>query len=264
MITKQPDTVEQLLQDLAPTNTEPLWAQMAKLNPPEPNPKAVPHVWRYDLLRPHLVRAGELVTEKQAERRVLLLVNPALDAPYTTDTINSGLQLVMPNETAPAHRHVAYAMRFIIEGQGGFTAIHGERITMQRGDLILTPSWKYHDHGKDGSGPMIWLDQLNLPSFRHFPVHFVEHYKDPRYPAVDVDSTTSELVFPWVKMQEKLDTAKQAWIRLRYLTGRGQEGEKLFRSSCLTGSLTNLISSQQVSRGVCRASRKRAIFPSHP
>ena len=156
------------------------------------------------------------------QRRRCLHINT--DAPYTTDTINAGLQLVMPNETAPAHRHVAYAMRFIIEGQGGFTAIHGKRITMQRGDLILTPSWKFHDHGKDGSGPMIWLDQLNLPSFRHFPVHFVEHYKHPRYPAVEVDSETSDLVFPWAKMQAKLDAAKKDWIRERYVTKSGEEG----------------------------------------
>lgn len=34
----------------------------------------------------------------------------------------AGLQLVMPNEVVPAHRHTAFAMRFIIDGQGGFTA----------------------------------------------------------------------------------------------------------------------------------------------
>ena len=95
--------------------------------------------------------------------------NAFVEAPYCTDTINAGLQLVMPNEVAPAHRHTAFAMRFIIEGAGGFTAVHGRRIRMQRGDLILTPSWNWHDHGKDGLGPMIWLDQLNLPSFKHFP-----------------------------------------------------------------------------------------------
>ena len=71
----------------------------------------------------------------------------------------------MPNETAPAHRHVAFAMRFIIEGEGGFTAVHGRRIKMRRGDVILTPTMNWHDHGKDGSGPMIWLGiQLRLKS----------------------------------------------------------------------------------------------------
>jgi gentisate 1,2-dioxygenase len=66
------------------------------------------------------------------------------DAPHTTDTLYAGLQLVMPGETAPAHRHSAFACRFIIEGDGGFTAIHGRRIKMHRGDFILTPTWRYH------------------------------------------------------------------------------------------------------------------------
>ena len=129
----------------------------------------------------------------------------------------------MPNETAPAHRHTAFAMRFIIEGTGGFTAVHGRRITMQRGDVILTPSMNWHDHGKDGSGPMIWLDTLDLPCFKHYPVHFVEHYADPRYPAEDVDSSTSPMVFSWNKMQAKLDAAERPWVRERYLKANGQE-----------------------------------------
>ena len=68
---------EQLLSELKTTHTLPLWAQMEKLNPPAPNPSTIPYVWRYDELRPHLLRAGDLISEKQAERRVLMLVNPA-------------------------------------------------------------------------------------------------------------------------------------------------------------------------------------------
>jgi len=130
----------------------------------------------------------------------------------------------MPNETAPAHRHVAFAMRFIIEGSGGFTAVHGKRVNMQRGDVILTPTWNFHDHGKDGSGPMIWLDGLDLPNFVHFPVHFVEHFDQPRYPAKDVDSNTSPIVFPWVKMKERLDEKGGDWVAERYLKTDGSEG----------------------------------------
>jgi gentisate 1,2-dioxygenase len=63
------------------------------------------------------------------------------EAPYTTDTIYAGLQLILPGETAPAHRHVAFALRFIIKGEGGFTAVEGRKIPMARGDVILTPSW---------------------------------------------------------------------------------------------------------------------------
>jgi gentisate 1,2-dioxygenase len=147
---KEADSAEKLISELPATHTLPLWAQMAKLNPPEPNPTCIPHIWRYNDLKPYLLRAGELISEKQAERRVLMLVNPAREAPYTTDTLYGGLQLVMPNETAPAHRHVAFAMRFVIEGSGGFTAVHGQRIGMTKGDVILTPTWNWHDHGKDG------------------------------------------------------------------------------------------------------------------
>jgi gentisate 1,2-dioxygenase len=71
------DAVHDLLEALQTQQTKPLWTQMAKLNPSLPNPTAIPHVWRYDDIRPHLLRAGELITEKQAERRVLMLVNPA-------------------------------------------------------------------------------------------------------------------------------------------------------------------------------------------
>lgn len=104
--------------------------KMNKLNPPVPTPKCEPYLWEYDKIRPALIKAGKLVTEKQAERRVLMLINPASEAPETTDTLYAGIQLVMPGETAPAHRHSAFALRFIIEGQAGFTAVQGRRFEM--------------------------------------------------------------------------------------------------------------------------------------
>lgn len=70
------DATNALLQKAAIYNTKPLWAQMTRLNPPLPNPRCRPHVWEYKKIRPELLKAGELVTEKQAERRVLMLVNP--------------------------------------------------------------------------------------------------------------------------------------------------------------------------------------------
>jgi len=234
--TTKDDEVHDLLSSLEHTHTKPLWNQMAKLNPPLPNPKTIPHIWKYDEIRPHLLRAGELITEKQAERRVLMLINPARDAPFTTDTLYAGLQLVMPNETAPAHRHTAFAMRFIIEGTGGFTAVHGRRIKMQRGDVILTPTWNWHDHGKDGSGPMIWLDGLDLPNFVHFPVHFVEHYSQPRYPAEDIDTSNSPIVFPWQKMKATLDSENKDWVSKPYLKADGSEVSKI-----LGGSASRLV-----------------------
>lgn len=74
---KMGDSAEKLLADLEQSKTLPLWAQMSRLNPPEPNPQCIPVVWEYEKIRPNLLRAGNLITEKQAERRVLMLVNPA-------------------------------------------------------------------------------------------------------------------------------------------------------------------------------------------
>lgn len=219
----EPDTAEQLLSSLPSQHVLPLWTQMARLNPPAPNPLCTPHIWRYAALKPSLLRAGHLISETQAERRVLMLINPARnEAPYTTDTLYAGLQLVMPHETAPAHRHVAFAMRFVIEGEGGFTAVDGQRVAMRRGDVILTPGWNWHDHGKEGEGPMIWLDGLDLPMYRHFPVHFVEHYSEKRYPAVAVEAEESPIVFPWSEMKAELDAESGEHVVRRYL----KEGEK--------------------------------------
>ena len=34
---------------------------------------------------------------------------------------------------------------------------------MEKGDLILTPPGLWHQHGHDGSEPVVWLDALDLP-----------------------------------------------------------------------------------------------------
>lgn len=129
----------------------PLWTVMGAMVPPRPAPKTAVATWRYEDVRPLLLRAGELVRASEAERRVLMLVNPGLRAPYTTDTLYTGLQCILPGETAPAHRHTAFALRFIVEGEGGFTAVGGRKVRMRRGDVVLTPSWQWHDHGHEGA-----------------------------------------------------------------------------------------------------------------
>ena len=70
------ETVQHVIEGASKVNAVPLWLQMVKYNPPAPNPRCKPHIWRYDEVRPYLLRAGELVKEKDAERRVLMLVNP--------------------------------------------------------------------------------------------------------------------------------------------------------------------------------------------
>lgn len=155
----------------------PLWVSLKGLVPSEPRPKAVPYVWEYAKVRPRLLEAGELITAEEAERRVLVLENPGLPgASQITDTIYAGLQLILPGEIAPAHRHSQSALRFVIEGTGAYTAVDGERTTMHPGDFIITPAWTWHVHGSTADGPVIWMDGLDVPLVRFLGAGFREEH----------------------------------------------------------------------------------------
>src|SRR5580765_3052008 len=157
-------------------DTAPLWEVLNRLVLPEPNPTIVPAFWKYDDVRALLMEAGRLLTVQEAERRVLVLENPGLrGASQITQSLYAGLQLVMPGEITPSHRHSAAALRFVIEGEGAYTAVNGERVTMRPGDFILTPSWTHHDHGNPSGQPVVWLDGLDIPIVNAFDTSFAEH-----------------------------------------------------------------------------------------
>jgi gentisate 1,2-dioxygenase len=157
----------------------PLWEVMKGLVPPEPRPTPRAHIWHYQRVRPYLMEAGALLTAEEAERRVLVLENPAFPGKSrATATLYAGIQLVLPGEVAPAHRHTASALRFVLESQGGFTTVGGERTTMQCGDFVITPSWAWHDHANRASEPVLWMDILDVPMVNFFESGFSEHHND--------------------------------------------------------------------------------------
>jgi gentisate 1,2-dioxygenase len=153
-----------------------LWEVLGALVPKSPNSPAQPALWRYANLRDKVMEAGELITAEQAERRVLILENPGLQGQSAiTQSLYAGLQLILPGEVAPAHRHTQSALRLVMDGEGAYTAVDGERTTMRRGDFIITPSWTFHDHGNLGNEPVVWLDGLDIPTVRFFDAGFAEH-----------------------------------------------------------------------------------------
>ncbi len=161
--------------ELAPKHMAPLWEVLRALITREPATPCVPVIWHYDEVRPYLMRSGALITAKEAERRVLILENPALAGKASvTHTLYAGLQLILPGEVAPAHRHSQSALRFVIEGEGAYTAVEGERTYMSPGDFIITPSWTWHDHGNDSDQPMVWLDGLDIPLVGLLDAGFME------------------------------------------------------------------------------------------
>ncbi len=173
------DTRRQLYADMAPYNLTPLWEVLHALVPQRPATPCRAALWKYDEVRPFLMRAGQAITADEAVRRVLILENPALRGQSCiTQSLYAGLQLILPGEVAPAHRHTQSALRFIVEGAGAYTAVDGERTTMHPGDFIITPSWTWHDHGHADDGasePVVWLDGLDIPMLRFFDAGFAEN-----------------------------------------------------------------------------------------
>jgi gentisate 1,2-dioxygenase len=162
----------------------PLWEALHGLVPREPASPCRAHLWRYSSeLRPAVTRAGQIISAKEAERRVLILENPGLRGRSSiTQSLYAGIQLLLPGEVAPSHRHTQSALRFVLEGAGAYTAVDGERTTMHPGDFIVTPPWTWHDHGNPGAEPVVWLDGLDIPLVRFLDAGFAEKYPQDTQP----------------------------------------------------------------------------------
>jgi gentisate 1,2-dioxygenase len=142
------------------------WTQLRNLTPHgRPIRHADAMCWHYRDVRPRLIEAGQLVPIELAERRVLALINPGVTPARlaTTPSIFLGLQLILPGEHAPAHRHTPAAARLVIEGAGASTIVNGDKLPMEQGDLLLTPPHHWHEHRHEGTDPMIWMDILDHP-----------------------------------------------------------------------------------------------------
>ena len=174
--------------DLAADHLQPLWDIMRRLAAKEPNRGGAPIRWSWPELRRHVARAGELVTAEEAERRVLVLENPAFPGEgRATNSLYAGIQLIMPREVAPSHRHTASALRLILEGGGAYTAVDGERVIMSPGDFIVTPGGTFHDHGNDTDQPVMWLDGLDVFVVNLLNAPFGEDHPEERQPIMKPD-----------------------------------------------------------------------------
>lgn len=189
------DLPEEYVQGLRDRHLMPLWPALRNALPHHrPVAATRPTLWRYADVRPELMRAGELTPIEKAERRVLVLCNPGLgiETLRATASIYIGLQLILPGELAPNHRHTPSAIRFAVEGRGGYTVVNGEKLPMEKGDLILTPALNWHEHGHEGTDPVIWLDALDLPLITNIEASY--SVEDARH-RIDDPHNTSNLRF---------------------------------------------------------------------
>ncbi|HXP30818.1 MAG TPA: cupin domain-containing protein [Stellaceae bacterium] len=153
----------------------PLWDRYHKILRAEPRAPDAPWLWRWSQLQGFIDRAAAEVSMDEAERRVLMLINPGFGGQViTTTNLFAGIQILEPGESARPHRHTASAMRFVIAGEGGATIVDGQNCPMVPGDLILTPNWAWHEHVNHGTSRVVWLDALDLPLTAHLDAIFAE------------------------------------------------------------------------------------------
>jgi len=156
----------------------PLWTRLRSLVPKEPVQVGLPYRWSYDTLRPYVMQSGSLISAAEAERRVLILENPEFTGQSRiTNSLYAGIQLLLPGEVAPAHRHTQSALRFVLEGGGAYTAVDGEKTIMHEGDFVITPSWTWHHHGNESDRPIVWLDGLDIPMMTYLNSTFREDHE---------------------------------------------------------------------------------------
>jgi gentisate 1,2-dioxygenase len=125
---------------------------------------AVPHIWKNEEVQ-RLLRMSEHVALD--ERRMLRFVNPGTpDWKYVTPTLSMSIQQIMPSEFAVPHRHTASTIRFFLSGRS-YTTVEEDKCEMQRGDLVVTPGWEWHDYGNESNEPGIWIDALDLPLIQY-------------------------------------------------------------------------------------------------
>lgn len=140
------------------------WEERMEIELPEPRNLVRPYLWHWTDIEPRLRHAARIVPVEDCERRALLFANPGLGGrPFMSTTLLGAYSLYNAGEVAPVHRHTPCASRFVLEGEGGYTVVEGEKCRLRRGDLVITPNGTWHDHGNEGPDPLIWVDILDVP-----------------------------------------------------------------------------------------------------
>ncbi|MDA5193276.1 cupin domain-containing protein [Govanella unica] len=182
-VTDTPD-LHAYYRELEAVSATAFWKRANEIEPWEPITRYSPTLWRYDDLRPLVLRSAELVRPEEAGRRVVVLINDSDAGRQHTAAVGwlfSGLQIMKPGEITPAHRHTASAHRFIMEGGGAYTVVDGHEITLEGNDYVLTPNGCWHDHGVFADGQIsIWQDGLDIPLMNALETNFYAVYPEER------------------------------------------------------------------------------------
>lgn len=173
---------------------------------PEPQQDFAPHCWNWEQGKALLQAAAKYIDPAKSERRNIRMANPVDGKRTSLNTIHCSYQMVAPGEFARAHRHTINAGRFILEADQAFTTLNGEKVYLERNDIVLTPNWVWHGLGNESqSHPAFWIDFLDDPMVKTMQTVFFEVQKElEKDPQVQENSP---LHIKWKDVQQKLDAA---------------------------------------------------------
>jgi gentisate 1,2-dioxygenase len=82
---------------IAKHDLKPLWKVMNSIVTKEPVTRCAAVVWHFDDIKALVMESGGLISAEEAERRVLILENPALKGESrATNTLFAGVQMILP------------------------------------------------------------------------------------------------------------------------------------------------------------------------
>jgi gentisate 1,2-dioxygenase len=174
----------------------------------EPRTPFVPAHWKYAEAKSAMDAAGRLIGTDLAERRNFVMRNPIPGNDIASArTLICAYQTILPGETARSHRHAPHAFRVILDAEGAFSIVDGEKTPMETGDIVLTPGWSWHGHGHDGDRQAYWFDGLDVPLTHLLEPMFFEEHPAGFEPVTKVASE-SPYRFTWAATQRALDRAE--------------------------------------------------------
>ena len=187
------------------TSVLPLWHHVGPASPHESSATEVACMWSWREQKSLGNTVGDEISGSDAERKVLLLVNPGFGGQHaTTGTLNAALQVLNPGETAAPHRHSMAALRFITDEDGGVATVDDENRPMTAGNVILTPTRYWHGHFNDDGRRAMWIDVLDVPLVASWNAVFIRYPSD-RNSVADAGFSTRKLRYTWADTQRQLD-----------------------------------------------------------
>jgi gentisate 1,2-dioxygenase len=198
-------SLDELQALIEPLNVVTGWAHGPHTRSAEPHSPYKTYVWRYKECRAALEAASKLISSEEAGRRILNFRNPTPGNQLgAARTLLHAYQLVLPGETAPAHRHTAHALRVILDGRKMYSVVNGEKTLMETGDVVLTPGGTWHSHIHDGDQTACWIDGLDVPLVGALQLATWEPHPD-RYERVQATVEETPMRFAHATIQRRLD-----------------------------------------------------------